>query len=143
MPRHAILISMLLAVLLAAPSRAADDQLRREFGSPPQTARAWCYWWWLHGAASKEGITRDFEQMRRQGIGGALLFDAGEGGAEAPRGPTFMSPEWRELFRHAVREADRCGIALSVNLCSGWDAGGPCAGARVPLTSTSCCLETS
>ena len=36
-----------------------------------------------------------------------------------------MSEAWRELFRHAVREADRCGITLTVNLCSGWDAGGP------------------
>ena len=41
-----------------------------------------------------------------------------------------MSPEWRELYKHAVREADRCGIALGVNLCSGWDAGGPWATAE-------------
>jgi len=63
--------------------------------------------------------------MNKQGIAGALLFDAGEAGADAPRGPHFMSPEWRELYKHAVREANRCGIALSVNLCSGWNAGGP------------------
>ena len=53
-----------------------------------------------------------------------LLFDAGEAGPEAPRGPQFMSPEWRELYKHAVREADRLGIVLGVNLCSGWNAGG-------------------
>ena len=41
---------------------------------------AWCYWWWLNGAASEEGITRDFEEMKRQGISGALLFDAGHRG---------------------------------------------------------------
>jgi hypothetical protein len=35
-----------------------------------------------------------------------------------------MSDEWRELYKHAVREADRCGIALSVNLCTGWNSGG-------------------
>ena len=40
-------------------------------------------------------------------------------------GRAFMSAEWRELYKHAVREADRCGIVLSVNLCSGWNAGGP------------------
>jgi hypothetical protein len=43
---------------------------------------------------------------------------------EAPRGPKFMSGEWRELNKHAVREADRCGIALGVNLCTGWSFGG-------------------
>ena len=91
----------------------AEDDLRQEFLAPPDSAKAWCYWWWLNGAASKEGITRDFEEMRKQGIGGALLFDAGEAGPDAPRGPHFMSPEWRELYKHAVREADRCGIVLT------------------------------
>ena len=125
MTRRTVVLSVLLAVSLAAGSPGAEDALRREFLSPPDSAKAWCYWWWLNGAASKEGITRDFEEMKKQGIAGALLFDAGEAGPEAPRGPHFMSAEWRELYKHAVREADRCGIVLGVNLCSGWNAGGP------------------
>jgi len=100
--------------------RVALDQ---EFLSPPDSSRPWCYWWWLNGNASREGITRDFEEMKRQGIGGALLFDAGE--ADVNRGPAFMSAAWRALFRHALKEADRCGIVLTVNLCSGWNCGGP------------------
>lgn len=107
------------------PTAESGADLARDFVSPPDPAKVWCYWWWLNGAASREGITRDFEEMKKQGIGGALLFDAGEAGAEAPRGPRFMSLEWRELFKHAVREADRCSIVLGVNLCSGWNAGGP------------------
>ncbi len=117
----------MLAALLLAPlvvARAADE-FEQGFKTPPDVAKPWCYWWWLNGAASKEGLTRDFEEMRKQGISGALLFDAGEAGPEAPRGPKFMSPEWRELYKHAVREANRCGIVLGVNLCSGWNAGGP------------------
>ncbi len=125
MRRRIVLVSVLLGGLLAAVSVGAAADLRAGFLAPPDSAKAWCYWWWLHGAASKEGITRDFEEMRKQGIAGALLFDAGEGGVEAPRGTAFMSAEWRELYKHAVREADRCGIALGVNLCSGWNAGGP------------------
>ena len=66
--------------------------LRMDFVAPPDAAKAWCYWWWLNGAASKEGITRDFQEMKKQGIAGALLFDAGEAGPDAPRGPKFMSP---------------------------------------------------
>jgi hypothetical protein len=63
--------------------------------------------------------------MRQQGIAGILLFDAGIGGPGAPKGPAFMSREWRENFRHAVTEAARLAMELSVNLCSGWNAGGP------------------
>ncbi len=125
MTRNAILVTAMLAGLFAARCLAAEDSLQRAFHSPPDAAKAWCYWWWLNGNASQEGITRDFEEMKRQGIAGALLFDAGEAGPDVPRGPQFMSAEWRELYKHAVREADRCGIALGVNLCSGWNCGGP------------------
>jgi hypothetical protein len=111
--------------LLAGTSGCSSDELETNFRTPPRDAQAWCYWWWLNGNASKEGITRDFEEMKKQGISGALLFDAGDGGPTVPRGPAFMSAAWRELCRHAVVEADRLGIALGVNLCSGWNAGGP------------------
>jgi hypothetical protein len=117
-------LAIIVALLLPSRGAMAADRLAEEFASPPVESRAWCYWWWLNGNASKEGISRDFEEMRKQGISGALLFDAGEAGADVPRGPKFMSDDWRELYKHAVREADRCGIALGVNLCSGWNAGG-------------------
>jgi len=104
---------------------ASADELAATFLAPPPESRPWVFWRWLNGAASKEGITRDFEEMEKQGIGGALLFDAGEVDPKLQQGPPFMSDEWRELFRHSVKEAHRCGITLSVNLCSGWNAGGP------------------
>ncbi len=123
MTRQAMIGLALLTATLTA-SGLADDNLAGDFANPPDSANAWCYWWWLNGAASQEGITRDFEEMRRQGISGALLFDAGRAGPPAPHGPSFMGPEWRELYKHALREADRYGIALGVNLCSGWNCGG-------------------
>jgi hypothetical protein len=93
------------------------------FTTPPRSAQPWAYWWWLDGNVSAEGITRDLEEMRRQGISGVLIFDAGEGKG-SPVGPVFMSPAWRDLYRHALREAARLEIEVGVNLCSGWDAGG-------------------
>lgn len=99
--------------------------IEEDFRNPPDEARPWVFWWWLDGNASKEGISLDFKEMKRQGIGGALLFDAGDGGPDVPQGPAFMSDEWRELFKHALQEADRYGIVLTANLCSGWSAAGP------------------
>ena len=66
--------------------------------------------------------------MKKQGISGVLLFDAGEGGPSAPKGNRFMSEPWRANFRHAVQECARLEIEMGVNLCSGWDAGGPWVG---------------
>jgi hypothetical protein len=99
--------------------------LEQAFRSPPDSSKAWVYWWWLDSAASAAGITADLETMKKQGVSGVLLFDAGLGGRDAPKGPLFMSEEWRVNFRHAVKEAARLGLEMSVNLCSGWNAGGP------------------
>jgi alpha-L-rhamnosidase len=104
---------------------ASADSLRRGFLTPPDSAKAWCYWWWLDGASSHQGITADLTAMRQQGISGALLFNGGSGSTLTPKGPAFMSPQWRENFRFAVREAGRLGIAMVVNLCDGWNCGGP------------------
>ena len=45
--------------------------------------------------------------------------------ARVPHGPTFSTPEWRELYRHALREANRLDLELSLNIQSGWNLGGP------------------
>jgi hypothetical protein len=116
------------ARLVAGNGEAAPGQLgalEQAFLSPPHSSKAWVYWWWLDGAASAAGITADLETMKAQGVSGVLLFDAGSGGPDAPQGPLFMSEEWRVNFRHAVKEAARLGLEMSVNLCSGWNAGGP------------------
>ena len=44
-----------------------------------------------------------------------------------PRGPVkFMSPEWRRLFKHVVREAERLGLEVTLNAGPGWTgSGGP------------------
>ncbi len=118
-----LLCAMMMLVGLLASAVSAGDKMEEGFVDPPDSAKPWAYWWWLNSNASREGITRDLEEMKRQGIAGVLLFDAGEG-KDAPMGPLFMSEEWRELFRHAIKEADRLGITVGVNLCHGWDAGG-------------------
>jgi len=114
---------------LQALDEQNPDQMEKEFSTPPDAAKPWTYWWWLDGAVSKKGLTKDLEEMKEKGISGALIFDAGSGGHDSPKGPAFMSDEWREYFRHALREAGRLGIEIGVNLCSGWDAGGDLGGA--------------
>ena len=104
-------------------------ELKAGFANPPAEARLRCYWWWLNSMATKESITRDLEEMKDKGYGGASLVDAGSSNylvaAKTAAGPVFMSPEWMELYKHAVKEADRIGIELSVNVQSGWNPGAP------------------
>lgn len=113
-----------------APRSVSNRDLEQHFLSPQPESRLHVFWWWLNGIATKESITRDLEEMKSKGFGGAIIFDAGSSDYsreyETVCGPRFMSPEWMELYAHAVREADRLGLELSINLQSGWNPGAPC-----------------
>jgi hypothetical protein len=118
--------------LVLWPGRAglrAEAALDAGWRNPPNEARLFAYWWWLNGNVTPAAITRDLEEMKAKGFGGAVIIDAGgasqEGNGDVPHGPTFFSPAWRELYRHALREADRLGLELSLNIQSGWNLGGP------------------
>lgn len=116
---------LVLAVASARGEKERSTDLVEQFRNPPSSARPRAYWWWLNSVVGKEGITRDLEEMKRKGIAGAMIFDAAMPAGPTPVGPRFMGPEWRAMFQHAVAEADRLGLEISLNLCSGWDAGGP------------------
>jgi hypothetical protein len=101
--------------------------LKEKFVSPGQEFQPGCYWWWFNGLMDKEGITRDLEEFRAKGMGEVLMINSagGLGGAQVPQGAVFLSPEWRELYRFALKEAHRLGIKMGANMSSGWCMGGP------------------
>jgi hypothetical protein len=114
---------------MAQDTNASDGSLASGFASPPPSARPRVWWGWLNGYVSREQITRDLEEMRRQGISAATILQVSvnpaPGGAVIPNGAVFMSDEWRCLFRHAVREAARLGLEIGLMDSSGWNCGGP------------------
>jgi hypothetical protein len=126
-PLGFVLLLIGLAGTFSAPG--VEVCLESGFADPPLNSRLRAYWWWLNGNVTAAAITRDLEEMRAKGFGGALLCDAGgaeqDGNAQVPHGPTFFSAEWRELYRHTLREADRLGLEISLNIMSGWNLGGP------------------
>ena len=119
-----ILMLTFCAVTGAIAGEPAED-LVNGFENPPVTARTRGYWWWLRGNTNKETITRDLNELKAKGYGGAMITDAGKPAGSIPDGPVFASPEWLELFRHALDEADRLGLKLGLNMQSGWNLGGP------------------
>jgi hypothetical protein len=67
--------------------------------------------------------------MKAKGYGGAILVDAGgatqNGNKPVPAGPMFGSPKWVDLYTHALHEADRLRLEITLNIMSGWNLGGP------------------
>ena len=108
-------------ILLGWAARA--DDLRRGFENPPVSAWPQVWWHWLAGNVSKEGITADLEAMKRAGIGGGTIANI----PFAADGPApFMTPAWRDMVKHATKEAGRLGLELGFFNCEGWSSsGGP------------------
>jgi hypothetical protein len=119
----------LCGLLLATLGVAQADDLESGFLNPPRDAQLRAYWWWLNGNVTKAAITRDLEAMKAKGFGGTIICDAGgadqRGNAQVPAGPAFFSPEWRELFKYTLKEAERLDLEMSLNIQSGWNLGGP------------------
>jgi hypothetical protein len=126
--KNVLFIAVLAGCVLLAWA-APPVSLEQGFRNPPPQARLRCYWWWLNSNVTKEAITRDLEQMKAKGFAGAIIIDAGgaeqRGNAQVPAGPIFAGPQWRDLFRHTLAEANRLGLEISLNIQSGWNLGGP------------------
>src|SRR5262245_18261534 len=106
---------------------AATDELEERFANPPQSARPHTWWHWVSGNVIHEAITTDLEAMKRIGVGGAQMFSVDQVPDPKSRGHVlYMSPEWQALTKHAISEATRLGLDLSIVGCEGWsESGGP------------------
>jgi len=93
-------------------------ELEQGFIEPPDSAWPWVYWFTSDGNLTREGITADLEAMHRVGIRGVLYMEVEQ---YVPKGPMrFLSPQWREMIQHAVKEATRLGITVDMNNDGGW-----------------------
>ncbi|HEY5910343.1 MAG TPA: glycosyl hydrolase [Verrucomicrobiae bacterium] len=121
-PRVPVTLLVLAFTLPMCGSTLAD--LESDFRNPPAAARPWVYWFVMDGNLTREGITADFEAMKQAGIGGLIMMEVDVG---IPKGPVgFMSREWQQLFAHAVKEAERLGLQMTLNAGPGWTgSGGP------------------
>src|SRR5208282_1815927 len=111
-------------LLLGQGNASAPGELQRAFLEPPDGAWPWVYWFVSDGNLTREGITADFEAMKRVGIHGVLYMEVDQ---FVPKGPArFLSPLWREMLQHAMTEATRLGITINMNNDGGWcGSGGP------------------
>ena len=120
-----IFFSAFLILLLSVAGLAQNQSFSE---SLEESAKPWVFWYWMHGAVTKEAISADLEAMKDAGLGGAYIFAI----RDVPNPPLFepsirtMTPEWWGMVKHAMSEADRLGLKLGMNSCDGFTAaGGP------------------
>jgi hypothetical protein len=118
---------IVLAWMLPAFAFAQPSALNRGFQTPPNSARPRVWWHWMNGNITKEGITKDLEWMNRVGIGGFQNFDASLfTPAVTPKKLVFMTPEWKDAFKHTTDLAQKLQLEMAIAGSPGWSVtGGP------------------
>ncbi|MDE6178431.1 MAG: DNA-binding protein, partial [Duncaniella sp.] len=119
---------IVLAAAALSLNLSAATTLEHRFAEPPFEARPWCFWYWMYGAVTEEGIKADLEAMKDAGLGGTYLMPiksvetAPQFGGKAPQ----LSPRWWHLLGRSVEIADSLGLRLGMHICDGFAlAGGP------------------
>jgi hypothetical protein len=127
--KHFLAICLLLISFMGFTQQPKSiDIIEKNFLNPPQSARPWVFWYWMHGAVSREGITADLEAMKEVGIGGAYLMTIKDTSSAIPFQPTVrqLTPEWWAMVKFAMQEAKRLGLQLGMHVSDGFAlAGGP------------------
>jgi hypothetical protein len=117
-------VSGVYAQSIVTPVYTGIDSFRSHFSQPPDGARPGVYWYFMDGNRTKAAMTEDLESMKRVGIGNVVFLEVNVG---VPRGPVdLLSDQWKDLFKHGVREAERLGIEITLGTGPGWaGSGGP------------------
>ena len=105
---------LVVALGLLAASTNADD-------ARPKT----CFYW-IGDCVTKEGLSADIAALAEAGISEAYICAANMMNRPHSIGAKLLSPEWMDLFAHAVKEAKARGLKFGFHNCPGWsESGGP------------------
>lgn len=118
------IISLIVSICIQFTAQAQLTKLKAGFINPPDSAKPGVYWYFMDGNMSASSITADLESMKKAGIGNLIFLEVNVG---IPRGSVdFLSEEWQNMFAHAVKEAKRLGIEITLGIGPGWTgSGGP------------------
>lgn len=122
------LIFVLLLIIFSCKTGEQKQLDESGFKNPPASVKIHTWWHWLDGNITKEGITKDLEAMKEQGIVQATILNVGLFGDRdfGVKKVIFDTPEWYEMFQWALKEANRLDISIGVHNCDGWStSGGP------------------
>ena len=116
---------------VASPCETA---LREGFANPPPDVKIGCYYYWVNERVDKEGVRKDLQWMKENGITRAFLatdirnrtrFENPWEGQQFGD-CSFRSEKWWRCLRTAFRTAGELGIEMGIFNCPGWSqSGGP------------------
>jgi hypothetical protein len=121
------LVALVFLAYLSTSAQQGSDPLLEGFQNPPDSARPRVWWHWMNGNITQEGIKLDLEWMHRVGIAGYQNFDAAlQTPQVVEKRLAYMTPEWKDAFRYAIKLGDQFGMEMAIAGSPGWsESGGP------------------
>ena len=78
--------------------------LKKEFATPPDSARMWTWWFWLGDKVDHASITADLEAMKAQGVCGVTVYSISGPGVNG-KGPDYIA-RCSHMLRQGLFAAD-------------------------------------
>lgn len=103
-----------------------DDPLFILFQNPPVTSKPFVRWWWNGDKVTAKEILRELDIMKAAGIGGVEINPIRFPGGEDLGIPSleWLSPEWIEMVKIALKGTAERGMVCDIIVGSGWPFGG-------------------
>ncbi|MDR2121207.1 MAG: hypothetical protein LBP64_10115 [Tannerella sp.] len=104
---------------------SGSDDLYNLFQTPPDASKPFVRWWWNGDKLSEKEIFRELDVMKEAGIGGVEINPIAYPGGDDLGIPSlrWLSPEWIEMVKTALKGAEERGIICDIIVGSGWPFG--------------------
>ncbi len=123
--------TLLTIITCAATCLAAQAQ---QWPAASQEAKPGTRWWWLGSAVDPQNLKWTMQEYANHGIGAVEITPLyGVQGNQAHNIP-FLSDRWMEMLREVQKNGRAMGIEVDMSTGTGWPFGGP----WVPLEESAC-----
>jgi hypothetical protein len=120
-----LIVSLFTPLIIFCKNDLSKKNRHFKFPKITFTNKPWTYWWWMGNAVDKQNLTKNLENYQKAGMGGMHIVPIyGVKGYEE-KYIDFLSPEWMEMLKHTVDEANRLGMGVDMSTGTGWPFGGP------------------
>ncbi len=113
------------ACTLFSNRKETSNDLYALFQNPPETSKPFVRWWWNGDKLSAKEILRELDVMKEAGIGGVEINPIAFPGGDDLGIPSlqWLSPEWIEMVKVALKGADERNMTCDIIVGSGWPFG--------------------
>jgi len=114
---------VLLSFLVVISCNAAMAQVK--WPAITNQTKPWTRWWWLGSQVKKNDLTTVMQQYQQVGLGGLEITPIYGVQHEEDQYIRFLTPQWMEVFSHALKEGRRLNLGIDLANATGWPFGGP------------------